>query len=71
MSDPLENNIASSRIPLKPSTHDRLREFRNGLKAESFDEAISLLLDIAVGDDDEYMVGKRLRDRLQETRKTS
>jgi hypothetical protein len=70
MSQPMDDNIASSRIPLKPSTHDRLREFRNGLKAESFDEAISLLLDIVVENDDEYMVGKRLRERLQETRKS-
>lgn len=70
MSQPMDDNIASSRIPLKPSTHDRLREFRNGLKAESFDEAITLLLDIVVENDDEYMVGKRLRERLQETRKS-
>lgn len=64
-----QNDNSTSRIPLKPSTHDEIREFRNGLKAESYDEAILLLLYLVKGDEDTYLAGKNLREKLEDFRK--
>lgn len=63
-----DSELATSRVPVTPTVHERLKEFRNGLN-DSFSEAIALLLDMAKqqGEDD-YAAGKRLRtERQQDT----
>ncbi len=60
---------ASSRLPLTPKSHERMKEFRNGLGG-SFDEAIEVLLDSALkSGEDEYSAGKRLKSRLEKLKK--
>lgn len=62
----MSKEAATSRMPVTPSTHERMKEFKNGLSAE-FDDALIVLLDIAVqSGEDEYSAGKRLRDRLKQ-----
>lgn len=57
---------ATNRIPVTPSIHERLKEFRSGLNV-SFDEAIELLLHLARREDEgDFEAGKRLRERLNE-----
>lgn len=56
--------IASSRVPVTPDTHEALREFRSGLNV-SFDEAITLLLQLSrLPGEDNFAAGKRLREQL-------
>lgn len=62
----MSRETATSRMPVTPSTHERMKEFKNGLNAE-FDDALVVLLDIALqSGEDEYSAGKRLRDRLRQ-----
>lgn len=70
---PTGEETATSRMPLTPTNHKRMRQFRNGLTATgetvSFDEAIELLLDQVIQpDEDEFAAGKRLVNRLLELR---
>jgi hypothetical protein len=65
MPESTDNTIASSRVPVTPSTHEELKEFRNGLDA-SFDEAILFLLHLAKGNDDTYLAGKQMRKQFKE-----
>lgn len=59
MSESVE--LATSRVPVTPTVHNRLREFRNGLNV-SYSEAIALLLDLVLTEqEDDYMAGRRLR----------
>lgn len=66
MADKSEN--ATSRIPVNPETHERLKAFRAGLGA-TFDEAINTLLNLAANpDEDDYNLGKRLRQKMGESK---
>jgi hypothetical protein len=55
---------ATARVPVKPSTQQRLKDFRNGLDV-SFDEAILILLDTAMRKgENEFEAGRRLQKEI-------
>lgn len=71
---PKDIKASQNALPLTPTNHNRMRQFRNGLTAvvtdASFDDAIALLLDLAIkpGEDD-LDAGRRLAKRLQELKR--
>ncbi len=63
------SETASKRLPVTPSTFDKIRDFSRGLDA-SYDEAIQYLLSLAVQPKEEEMfAGRRLRDAFSTFKK--
>ena len=61
----MADELATSRLPITPTNHERIKEFRNGLGSD-FDQTIELLLSLAKQPgEDEYSAGKRLKPLLK------
>lgn len=57
-----QNETTTKRVPLTPTTYERLRTFSRGLDA-SYDETINLLLDLVIQPgEDPLLAGKRKRE---------
>lgn len=65
----MSDEKASGRLPITPTNHERIKEFRNGLGSD-FDQAVELLLSLALKPgEDEYSAGKRLKPQLKKLKK--
>lgn len=66
---PDESEKTTNRIPVTPTAHDELRDFRSGLNG-SFSDAILLLLRLARREgEDNFTAGRRFREELEASNK--
>ena len=65
----MSDEPATSRVPLRPTTYQELKDFRSGLD-ETFDSAILMLLrSVRRPGEDPFSAGRRLQAELERIQK--
>lgn len=59
----------TSRIPVRPETLERVKDFTKGVNADNYDEAINLVLDLIAAGKEDLIAGYELRSKLEESKR--